>query len=124
MKKGACLRALPVLLSVVAGCADIRGESVNLEPLATGSAPLTITLARDVHVDRSSRALPKGSGWLQVGSIAQGDVYRPRETVFSVEAINVHEAYLVLSGGKLVGYYLPVERTYVSEPKPINIPIQ
>jgi hypothetical protein len=61
---------------------------------------------------------------LAVGHIQQGDVYRPRDTVFSVEGTNVHEAYLVLSGEKLVGYYLPAEHSYVTQSRPIDVPTQ
>ena len=32
---------------------------------------------------------------------------------FTVEGANVHEAYLVLSGNVLVGFFLPVEGAFV-----------
>jgi hypothetical protein len=38
-------------------------------------------------------------------------VYATRDRVLTVEASNVHEAYIVVSNGKLVGFFLPVEKT-------------
>jgi hypothetical protein len=36
--------------------------------------------------------------------------------VFMVEGAHVHEAYLVLDGDQVVGYYLPVERAFAPAP--------
>lgn len=80
------------------------------------------TLARDVEVDLPSgykRHLPGGSRWRWVGSTPQGRVYRPIDTVFTIEGRNVHEAYLVLSQGALVGFYLPGEGAFSSLSKPL-----
>lgn len=72
----------------------------------------------NVHIKLSTgydRTLRRGTVWLNVGSVAAGDVYRPRDTVFSLEGTNVHEAYLVLSDGRLVGYFLPAENSFVPQ---------
>ena len=58
------------------------------------------------------RTLRQGSKWTFVGTIAEGDVYTTKDQVLTVEASNIHEAYIVMKAGKLVGFYLPVERTY------------
>ncbi len=60
------------------------------------------------------RTLRKDTMWKPVGSVSQGKVYAPVGGVFSVEGAHVHEAYLVVSRGNLVGFYLPVERSYVA----------
>jgi hypothetical protein len=60
------------------------------------------------------RTLRSGSRWTLVGGIAQGLVYRPDGGVLTVEGANVHEAYLVVSGTELVGFYLPVEKAFVT----------
>jgi hypothetical protein len=112
---------------VISACVDVRGQSVNLITLPDGAVPSRIVVARDIKIELStgySRTLHQGTVWVAAGSIAQGQVYKPRDTVFSVEGTNVHEAYLVMSDGKLVGYYLPVERSYVAQSEPINIPVQ
>ena len=118
--------AAAIVCCTISGCADIRGESAILTPVAGTSLP-AITVARDVKIDLSTgyrRTLRQGTVWVPAGSLAQGEVYKPRDTVFSLEGTNVHEAYLVLSNGKLVGYYLPAERSFVAESTPIDIPIQ
>lgn len=121
------LAATGIAACLITACADIRGQSATLTPLADGTAPSRVVVARDTEIELSTgyrRTLRQGTTWIAVGSIAQGEVYKPRDTVFSVEGTNVHEAYLVLSNGKLIGYYLPVERSYVSQEKPIDIPVQ
>jgi len=59
-----------------------------------------------------SRVLKKGTKWDFVGMTPQGDVYKTKDQVLTVEASNIHEAYIVVSSGKLVGFYLPVERSF------------
>jgi len=59
-----------------------------------------------------TRVLKKGTRWLFVGRIAQGDVYRTNDQVLTLEASNIHEAYIVVSSGTLVGFYLPVEKSF------------
>ena len=58
------------------------------------------------------RLLKKGTTWRYVGTIASGDVFATRDQVLTVEASNIHEAYIVVSDGKLVGFFLPVEKTF------------
>jgi len=59
-----------------------------------------------------SRVLKKGIRWDFVGTTSYGDVYRSKDQILTVEASNIHEAYLVISSGKLVGFYLPVEKSF------------
>jgi hypothetical protein len=58
------------------------------------------------------RVIRKDTTWRLVGSVSQGKVYASADSVFSVEGAHVHEAYLVVTGGNLVGFYLPVERSF------------
>lgn len=50
--------------------------------------------------------------WVLVGTLPEGEVYKPRDQVLTVEGADVHEAYLVLAGDELVGFYLPVEHAF------------
>jgi hypothetical protein len=59
-----------------------------------------------------SRVIKAGTKWDYVGTIENGDVYNTKDQVLTVEASNIHEAYIVISSGKLVGFYLPVEKTF------------
>jgi len=59
-----------------------------------------------------TRTLAAGSNWQRVGTLSQGTVYRPVGTIFTIEGRQVHEAYLVITNQRLVGFYLPGEQAY------------
>jgi len=69
-----------------------------------------------------TRTLRKGSRWMSVGRVAEGDVYRSRDQVLTVEASNIHEAWLVVQGNRVVGYYLVVEKTFSPVSFPVDLP--
>jgi hypothetical protein len=62
------------------------------------------------------RVISKGSVWSRIGRSGEGEVYKPVNQVFTVEGAHVHEAYLVLDGDRVVGFYLPVERAFSPVP--------
>ena len=112
-------RRCPLLALAVAfilqGCAsEVARSGVAFRPaqakmrrtLEVGSL-LTLTLATGYQ-----RSVPTGSRWEYTGSVPQGEVYRPVGTVFTIEGANMHEAYLVLREGRVVGFYLPGERAF------------
>jgi len=128
-RKEACVRIAAcafvcVAIGVIAGCAT----AVVSEPVAYAPWPASpvrvATLASAVHVPLATgyaRELAAGSRWRRVGRVPQGDVYRPVDTVFTIEGRQVHEAYLVVSGRSLVGFYLPGEARYSALPAPVTI---
>ncbi len=69
------------------------------------------------------REIGKGSLWRAAGAIAEGEVFRPVGTVFTIEGRQVHEAWLVVSGGTLVGFYLPGDQAYsaLASPLPLKL---
>ena len=69
------------------------------------------------------RTLPAKSEWRLAGRVPQGNVFRPIGTVFTIEGRNIHEAYLVMSGRDLVGFYLPGESQYSALASPVALPI-
>lgn len=71
-----------------------------------------------------SRELPAGSSWQATGRLPQGIVYRPLNTVFTIEGRQAHEAQLVIDNGRLVGFYLPAEGRYSSLDVPIQLPLK
>jgi hypothetical protein len=102
---------------VLAGCAP----EVIREPITPPAAPAAaglpgeIVLARQAVVRTGTgydRLLEAGTRWRLTGAIPQGAVYRAAQGVFTVEGANIHEAYLVLRGRELVGFYLPVEQAF------------
>jgi hypothetical protein len=67
------------------------------------------------------RKLKKDSEWKMVGSIAEGNVYKPINQCFTVECSNVFEAYLVVNENSLEGFYLPVEDGFVALEKSVEM---
>jgi hypothetical protein len=70
------------------------------------------------------RVVEAGSLWQPVGRIEQGDVYRRISGIFIIQARDVHEAYLVVSKGTVVGFYLPVERTFSPATPPVPLTLK
>lgn len=70
-----------------------------------------------------NRTLKAKTKWEYVGKISYGDVFRTKDQVLTVEASNIFEAYIVVSSEKLVGFYLPVEKSFspLSDPKVLNM---
>lgn len=71
-----------------------------------------------------SRTLRKATHWDQVGTITEGDVLRSKDQVLTLECSNVHEAYLVMSGNNLIGFFLPFEKGFVPHSPAIALPIE
>lgn len=70
------------------------------------------------------RTLRKWSKWQLTGSTKEGDVYKPLDQILTLECSNVHEAYLVVAGRDIVGFYLPVEKGFVNLSERISLPIE
>lgn len=84
-------------------------------------------LKDNVHINLGtgySRILKKDTNWKYVGKITEGNVYLTKDQIVTVEASNIYEAYIVVSNQKLVGFYLPVERTFCPIEEPIKLNIQ
>jgi hypothetical protein len=114
------------LASLLAACAfdvvHVTQRPAKLE--SAGPASASFLLEDDATVDLGTgfnRVLRKGTRWEPVGRIAEGDVYRTRDQVLTVEASHVYEAYVVVTSGKLVGFYLPVQRTFSPLPDPVPL---
>ena len=94
----------------------------------TQSSTRTVVLSDEVALTDTpcsySRTLHKTTRWDQVGTIAEGDVLRSKDQVLTLECSNVHEAYLVMSGDKLIGFLLPVESGFIPHSPPIALPIK
>jgi hypothetical protein len=111
----------------LAGCAPmIPRVEATLEPAAHGIPENRIRLTHPVEVPLSTgytRRLAAGSDWRLAGKLSQGRVYRPIDGPFTIEGSQIHEAYLVIDRGTLVGFYLPGERMMspLSSPIPLRI---
>jgi hypothetical protein len=99
----------------ITGCApEVARRPTQLTPDGgTGGATIEILQDKPITVGPVyKRVIARGSVWTRVGRIAEGEVYKPVGGVFTVESAHVHEAYLVIEGDRVVGFYLPVERSF------------
>lgn len=84
-------------------------------PLYVLETPVTIRTSNS-----TATHLKASTTWELLGSIPQGNVYGTRDQVVIINESNGHEAFIVVYGNKVVGYYLPVEKTFVKS-QPVNI---
>lgn len=122
------MRRAAVLLAcaLLAACAfEVPVAPAQLAPLAQPTSDLV--LASDLPVKLSTgytRTVPQKVRWRAVGTVTQGTVYQPVNTVFAIEGRNVHEAYLVVRGNQLQGFYLPAENHYSALAAPLALPLE
>lgn len=112
---------------VLGGCMAVRSERVSLVPVAASEPVSTIQLSRAVIAtlpNEGAVTLPSGSQWQRVGAILQGDVYRAQGRLFTIQTRRQNEAYPVASSGKLVGFYLPGEGSYIALSRPVTLPVE
>ncbi len=111
------------LAAISLAACDLEYQSSPLVASASSPAPIyTVEAAVEGHPPRGrQRALPAGSHLLEVGRIAEGAVYKPRDTVLTVEAINIREADIVVRDGIWVGFWTPVEKAFVPMEQPVPI---
>lgn len=114
---------------LASGCAfnitDVSYSSAQFQPLSQQARSFVLT--KDVQISGApcgfARTLRQQTRWELVGNITEGEVFRSRDQVLTVECSNVFEAYLVLLGERLVGFYLPVEKGFVSISKSEQLPL-
>ena len=119
--KGSILGMVCGLGFIVYGCAfnvlqlPSKPAELSLQP----DVQKSFVMEESVEVDPAcgyKRTLRLGTRWDFVGRIPEGEVYKPRDQVLTVECSHVHEAYLVVSDSVLKGYFLPVDKAFVASP--------
>lgn len=115
-----------VLLLLLAGCAFdvVHLHQVPAHFEAASGSTETWVLGQDVRIPLErgyATLLRQGTAWSRVGRIEQGEVFRTKDQVVTVEASNVHEAELVLNGSLAIGFYLPHERSFTAADPPQQI---
>ena len=120
-------RKLPLLIVAgIAACAsEVERSAVRFSSYSEDAQRTMLRIPEALTLTPStgySETLKAGSTWERTGAIPQGDVYRPVGTVFSVEGANRHEAYLVISADRIVGFYLPGEEAFAPLPQPVPLP--
>jgi hypothetical protein len=98
----------------------VKQVPTQLETLSSTNRSFELYGEVTVHLDTGySRVLKRGSRWACIGATPEGDVYRTKDQILTIEGSNIHEAYIVVKSQNLVGFYLPVERTF----SPLSNPI-
>ena len=103
-------------LALLAACAVVHAP-VDFVALDTAAPAQPQRLASAVTIEFDTgyrRTIKAASQWKLVGSVAQGEVFKPVNDVFALEGAHMHEAYLVVHQGSVVGFYLPAERSFSS----------
>jgi hypothetical protein len=103
-----------VLFALLTACA-VRPQllTADLSPIENLESRI---LARELDLEAPPAKrvrLRRGTTWIPVGEIAQGVVYRSNDQILMAEAFNSSEAYLVIEGESVVGYFLPFEHGFV-----------
>ena len=124
-----------VLLSVaLSGCATdvshVDQKPAAISPANDGHAFLLLKAVK-VHLDTGyTSILRANTSWRQIGSLNSDEVYSTQDQVVTVWAVPTfkggrsYEAYIVVSGGSLVGFYLPVQKTFISISPPIQMQLR
>jgi hypothetical protein len=106
------LGVLGVIAVLVASCAPlVLQEPTQLTPGVGKSFRLTRTTEVPLSTGYST-TLRANTRWELVGTVTQGEVYRTKDQVVTLEGAHIHEGYIVVNQGALAGFYLPVERTF------------
>lgn len=114
--------ATAVLAASLCGCAAVRQQPVAFTPVTEGQQKALATMLALRLNTGYERSLAAGSRWQHIGRIAQGEVYKPYQHVFTIEGSHIHEAWLVVRDERsLVGFYLPAERSFSSLDPAVSI---
>ncbi len=116
---------LLIIVLLLHACAfdiiHVRQSPCQIEKSKSDRKPFRLGKEIQVTLDTGySRKLKDGVRWEYVGVIPPGEVFRTNDQILTVEGSNIFEAYIVVSSGKLVGFYLPVQKAF----SPISDPIE
>jgi hypothetical protein len=124
MKKAMMVLFCTLFLGCAFDIAKIKYDHTQFAPVS--ESPRHIILKDSLEIREGpcqyySRTLRQGTIWDYAGTIPQGQVYKPRDHVFTIECSQVYEAYLVLINDLMIGFYLPVEGGFAGLPSPKKV---
>ncbi len=115
--------ALAACLALAACAAEVTRHPTELKPGAARAWVLQQPVS--FHLDSGyPRQLVGGTAFQELGTVPQGRVLKPVGAVLTVEGAHMHEAYAVVRDGQLVGFYLPVEKSFSPLSQPVSLPLQ
>ena len=126
MKQLIQLGGIALLSLALAGCAfDIARVDQKPATFTPANDGRSLLLLKEVTASFGTgfpTTLRANTTWRHMGATDKGEVYSTQDQIVKVEASNIYEAYIVVSGHVLAGFYLPVEKTFV--PLDPSIPLQ
>lgn len=117
------LRWFPLVLVILLCSCAIQQTQLNSQLTKTPQELHRYRLSEAVTVNVSNAKaihLRKEAQWQKMGYIDQGNVFSSTDQVVVIESFNVYEGYPVVKESRLVGFYLPFEKSFV-EVNPISI---
>lgn len=116
------LSASIVTIFLFLGCSQIKYKTVTLGKEASPKPAWVLTETVNVKIQSCSTVcLKSNTNWIYVGEIEQGDVYKTKDQIVTIECTNMFEANIVLSGDKIVGFYLPFEKGFSQASKQVKV---
>jgi hypothetical protein len=117
---------LYMIFFMLGGCAsEVYRYPVQWE--FSTNTPVVLTTAKTVSFTLDSgyrRTIEAGTQFKKFVKNKQEAILQPLNTVFTVEGAHTHEAYPVLKENRVIGFYLPVERSFSPLIKPIPLLFQ
>jgi len=110
-KRALRMIAAGIALFLAACAPPVTQLPTQLTPATGKSFRLTREVEADISTGRST-TLRAGTSWELVGTVSMGEVYRTHDQAVTVRGDGVHEGFIVVRDGTLVGFYLPVERAF------------
>jgi hypothetical protein len=104
-----------VIAAVLATACSITQVPVT-ERITVHDNPSSVILHTPVVIELDHAKpvrLRAKTSWDRIGEIPQGTVYSTADQVVVVESFNTRQAYIVVNDGRVVGYFLPVENSFV-----------
>ncbi len=114
-------KIIAVALSCLAllGCASNlvnSGTETRLIPAEILGAEIRSSLDAKFVLDSGyERRILANTKWRLIGAIPSGKVYKREGDSFTIEGSHIHEAHIVVSNGRLIGFFLPVEKLFIPQ---------
>jgi hypothetical protein len=104
----------PAAMALAACASEVVRSPVQLSVVPPQEAKRYVAIKpAAIRLDSGyERSIASGTEFTEVGSLEQGRVLKPTSTTLTVEGTHMHEAYPVVNGERIVGFYLPVERAF------------